>query len=167
MQMNTRILRLNKAGVPLQWLDREDAATLLVKGLVVWSLGDSSVTIRGGINCHGLRSILNIPTIIATTEMFTTTIITCPPCATAYCSDAIAIPACTAAISSIRNGLLGITSSLAQGGAVKAGPTWWQHVDAAISAKAIRHPKRPACRCWRSHLNPIRWSIWHWQTATY
>ncbi|AUM15023.1 restriction endonuclease [Ketobacter alkanivorans] len=64
--MNTRILRLNKAGVPLQWLDREDAATLLVKGLVVWSLGDTTVTIRGGINCHGLRSILNIPTIIAT-----------------------------------------------------------------------------------------------------
>lgn len=66
MQMNTRILRLNKAGVPLQWLNREDAATLLVKGLVVWSLGDSTLTIRGGINRQGLRSVLNIPTIIAT-----------------------------------------------------------------------------------------------------
>lgn len=66
MRMNTRILRLNKAGVPLQWLDREEAATLLVKGLVVWSLGDTTLTIHGGINRHGLRSILNIPTIIAT-----------------------------------------------------------------------------------------------------
>ena len=66
MQMNTRVLRLNKAGVPLQWLDREQAATLLVKGLVLWSLGDTTITIRGGYNRHGLRSILNIPTIIAT-----------------------------------------------------------------------------------------------------
>lgn len=67
MQSVTRILRLNKAGVPLQWLNREEAATLMVKGLVIWSLGDSNVTLRGGINCFGHRSELKIPTIIATT----------------------------------------------------------------------------------------------------
>ncbi|HVK98554.1 MAG TPA: HNH endonuclease [Dongiaceae bacterium] len=66
MLTHTRILRLNKAGLPLQWLSREEAATVLVKGLVVWSLGESAVTIRGGINRFGLRSILAIPTIIAT-----------------------------------------------------------------------------------------------------
>ena len=57
MLINTRILRLNKAGVPLQWLDREQAATLLVKGLVLWSLGDTTLTIRGGHNRQGLRSV--------------------------------------------------------------------------------------------------------------
>lgn len=66
MLAQTRILRLNKAGLPLQWLSREEAATLLVKGLVVWSLGDGTVTIRGGINRLGQRSELAIPTIIAT-----------------------------------------------------------------------------------------------------
>src|SRR5690606_11286532 len=63
---HTRILRLNKAGLPLQWLSREEAATLLVKGLVVWSLGENAVTIRGGTNRLGLRSELAIPAIIAT-----------------------------------------------------------------------------------------------------
>lgn len=64
--MQPRILRLNKAGLPLQWLTREEAATLLVKGLVLWSLGDSDIRIRGGINRHGIRSELILPPIIAT-----------------------------------------------------------------------------------------------------
>ena len=66
MLTHTRILRLNKAGVPLQWLSREEAATLVVKGQVLWSLGETHITIRGGVNCQGLRSTLDIPTIIAT-----------------------------------------------------------------------------------------------------
>ena len=37
--MNVKILRLNKAGVPVSWLTREEAATLLVKEQVMWSLG--------------------------------------------------------------------------------------------------------------------------------
>jgi hypothetical protein len=64
--MQPRILRLNKAGLPLQWLTREEAATLLVKGLVLWSLGDSDIRIRGGINRHGIRSELILPPIMAT-----------------------------------------------------------------------------------------------------
>ena len=66
MLMQTRILRLNKAGIPLQWLTREEAATLLVKGQVLWSLGDTAIKIRGGINRLGNRSELVIPPIIAT-----------------------------------------------------------------------------------------------------
>ena len=66
MLMQTRILRLNKAGIPLQWLTREEAATLLVKGQVLWSLGDTAIKIRGGINRLGNRSELVLPPIIAT-----------------------------------------------------------------------------------------------------
>ncbi|MBL4866295.1 MAG: HNH endonuclease [Pseudomonadales bacterium] len=62
----TRILRLNKAGMPLSWLTREEAATLVVKGQVVWSLGDQQLEIRGGFNCLGRQTILLLPTIIAT-----------------------------------------------------------------------------------------------------
>lgn len=64
--MQHRILRLNKAGLPLEWLTREEAATLLVKGLVLWSLGDADIRIRGGINRYGVRSELILPPIIAT-----------------------------------------------------------------------------------------------------
>ncbi len=60
-----RILRLNKSGYPHSWISREEAATLLVKDAVVWSLGDRASVIYGGINCAGLRSVLYLPSIIA------------------------------------------------------------------------------------------------------
>lgn len=63
---NTRILRLNKAGMPLSWLTREEAATLVVKGQVVWSLGDHTLEIRGGFNGLGVQTVLLLPTILAT-----------------------------------------------------------------------------------------------------
>ena len=48
--MNSKILRLNKAGIPISWLTREETATLLVKDLIIWSLGDMVMEIRGGFN---------------------------------------------------------------------------------------------------------------------
>lgn len=60
-----RILRLNPAGFPLSWLTREEAATLWVKGQVLWVLGESSFVIRGGINRLGERSELRLPPILA------------------------------------------------------------------------------------------------------
>ncbi|MCG8673418.1 MAG: HNH endonuclease [Pseudomonadales bacterium] len=63
---HTRILRLNKAGVPLTWLTREEAVTLMVKDQVVWSLGERTVRIRGGYSSLGTQTVIDIPTIIAT-----------------------------------------------------------------------------------------------------
>ncbi len=63
--MNAKILRLNKAGIPVSWLTREETATLLVKDLVIWSLGDTIMEIRGGYNRNGERSILKLPSIVA------------------------------------------------------------------------------------------------------
>lgn len=60
-----RILRLNPAGFPLSWLTREEAATLWVKGQVLWVLGESSFVIRGGINRLGAQFILHLPPILA------------------------------------------------------------------------------------------------------
>lgn len=63
--MDAKILRLNKAGAPVCWLTREETATLIVKGQVIWSLGDSLLEIRGGINRLGQQSVLQLPTIVA------------------------------------------------------------------------------------------------------
>ena len=63
--MNAKILRLNKAGIPVSWLTREETATLLVKDQVIWSLGDTVMEIRGGYNRHGVRSVLRLPSIVA------------------------------------------------------------------------------------------------------
>lgn len=66
MEAHSRILRLNKAGVPLTWLSREEAVTLMVKGQVVWSMGEKTIPIRGGFSATGLQTVIDIPTIIAT-----------------------------------------------------------------------------------------------------
>lgn len=63
--MNAKILRLNKAGVPISWLTREQTATLLVKDLVIWSLGDTVIEMHGGYNRWGEQSILRLPSIVA------------------------------------------------------------------------------------------------------
>ncbi|HCJ64991.1 MAG TPA: HNH endonuclease, partial [Alcanivorax sp.] len=38
--MSERILRLDKAGTPVEWLDWQAAAVLYARGLVTWTLGD-------------------------------------------------------------------------------------------------------------------------------
>ena len=66
--MNAKILRLNKAGIPVSWLTREETATLLVKDLVIWSMGDTVMEIRGGYNREGVQSVLKLPSIVAAIE---------------------------------------------------------------------------------------------------
>lgn len=63
--MNAKILRLNKAGIPVSWLTREETATLLVKEQVIWSMGNTVMEIRGGYNRSGTQSVLKLPSIVA------------------------------------------------------------------------------------------------------
>ena len=63
--MNAKILRLNKAGTPIDWITREEAATLVVKEQMVWALGEHAFEIRGGINRLGQQSVLSLPSILA------------------------------------------------------------------------------------------------------
>ncbi len=61
-----RILRLNKAGQPVEWLAWEDAVCLYARELVLWTLGDAVLAIRGGHSrFDGSRSQLDIHSIIA------------------------------------------------------------------------------------------------------
>lgn len=66
MEQQTRILRLNKSGIPLNWLTREEAVTLLVKEQVVWSIGDDALLMHGGFSATGEQTVISIPSIIAT-----------------------------------------------------------------------------------------------------
>lgn len=63
--MNSKILRLNKAGNPVAWLNWQESATLLVRDQVIWSLGEIVYKVRGGINKQGVQSVLELPSIIA------------------------------------------------------------------------------------------------------
>ena len=64
--MNAQILKLDKAGNPSKWIDRQAAATFMAKGLVLWSMGEDAALLRGGIQrVSGSRSIMNIPPVIA------------------------------------------------------------------------------------------------------
>ncbi|AMX03291.1 HNH endonuclease [Microbulbifer thermotolerans] len=63
--MQARILRLNLAGQPLEWLSWQEAACLYVRELVTWSLGGVVQRVHGGINRDGERSCLDLAAIIA------------------------------------------------------------------------------------------------------
>ncbi len=63
--MNAKVLRLNKAGTPIAWLNWQETATLVAKNQVIWSLGEVLTTVYGGVNKQGQRSKLELPSIVA------------------------------------------------------------------------------------------------------
>lgn len=64
--MAERILRLDIAGTPVEWLDWQGAACLYARGLVTWTLGDVIYRIRGGLSrLTGQRSEMHLHSIIA------------------------------------------------------------------------------------------------------
>jgi 5-methylcytosine-specific restriction endonuclease McrA len=61
-----RILRLNIAGQPIEWLNWEQAVCMYARDLVVWTLGDTVREIYGGTQrLTGERSMVDLPSIIA------------------------------------------------------------------------------------------------------
>jgi len=64
--MAERILRLDIAGAPVEWLDWQGAAGLYARGLVTWTLGDVIYRLRGGISrLTGERSQIQLHSIVA------------------------------------------------------------------------------------------------------
>lgn len=65
--MQAQILRLNKAGQATDWIGLETAACLYARDQVVWTYGDASVTLHGGLSrITGEQSVLDIAPVIAT-----------------------------------------------------------------------------------------------------
>ncbi len=61
-----QILRLNKAGQPIDWLHWQDAVCLHSRDLILWTLGDIIYRIHGGHSrIHGGRTVVELPSIIA------------------------------------------------------------------------------------------------------
>ncbi|MEG3768359.1 HNH endonuclease [Alteromonas sp. 14N.309.X.WAT.G.H12] len=59
------VLRLNKAGMPQEWILPEEAAKLYCQEKVLFELGEKSFTLRGGWNHRGIQSRLTLSSIIA------------------------------------------------------------------------------------------------------
>ena len=64
--MDARILRLNLAGQPLEWLHWREVVSLYARDLVVWSLGGEVRRVCGGRSRFtGLNTRLSLPAIVA------------------------------------------------------------------------------------------------------
>ncbi|GAB1258466.1 HNH endonuclease [Aurantivibrio plasticivorans] len=64
--MDVRILRLNIAGQPVEWLHWKEAVNLHARDMVVWSLGGIAREVHGGYcRLTGLQSSIKLPAIIA------------------------------------------------------------------------------------------------------
>ncbi|MGI0118874.1 HNH endonuclease [Zooshikella sp. RANM57] len=60
-----KILKLDKSGKPVRWLTTEEAVILHVKQQILWSIGEKTFVMRGGISRTGQRSIIYLPSIMA------------------------------------------------------------------------------------------------------
>lgn len=64
--MSTKILRLNLAGQPIEWINWQNAVCLYARDLVAWTLGDVVQKVRGGHSrISGRRSVIELPSIMA------------------------------------------------------------------------------------------------------
>lgn len=64
--MEPRVLRLNIAGQPIEWLTWREGVCLYSRGLVSWTLGGVVRLVRGGRSRFtGQRTIIELPAIIA------------------------------------------------------------------------------------------------------
>lgn len=64
--MSARILRVDRAGQPVEWLDWEEAVCLYARAQVAWTLGDVVYRIHGGTSrLTGRQSLVEVHSIIA------------------------------------------------------------------------------------------------------
>ena len=59
------VLALDSSGLPRAWVNFDDAITYHAKDQVVWSLGETVATYRGGYRNDGTQSMLETKSIIA------------------------------------------------------------------------------------------------------
>ena len=61
----SHILALDAAGIPRKWINYENAVSYFAKNMVVWTLGETVATFRGGMQNDGTMSVIETPSIIA------------------------------------------------------------------------------------------------------
>lgn len=65
MITRVQILGLDVAGNPAQWLTTQQAITAAATGGIAWQWGDEAMVFRGGWNCTGIRSTIELRPIVA------------------------------------------------------------------------------------------------------
>jgi 5-methylcytosine-specific restriction endonuclease McrA len=64
--MNVRILRINTAGAPIEWLSWQDAVCLYARELVSWTYGEEVMAVRGGHSrLTGKQTVVQLNSILA------------------------------------------------------------------------------------------------------
>ena len=64
--MNVRILRINTAGMPVDWLSWQEAVCLHARELVSWTYGEEVMEVRGGYSrLTGEQTVLKLNCILA------------------------------------------------------------------------------------------------------
>ncbi|WNO11744.1 HNH endonuclease [Teredinibacter sp. KSP-S5-2] len=64
--MEARILRLNMAGQPIEWINWKEATCLFARDLVAWTMGGVVKKAHGGFSrITGQRTIIELPAIMA------------------------------------------------------------------------------------------------------
>lgn len=64
--MSALILRVNKSGQPMNWIDWQDAVLLYAREQVIWWLGEDPLRIYGGFNrVSNQRSYIDVHPIVA------------------------------------------------------------------------------------------------------
>ena len=64
--MSVRILRINTAGSPIEWLSWQDAVCLHARELVSWTYGDIVMAVHGGHSkLNGEQTVVELNSIIA------------------------------------------------------------------------------------------------------
>ncbi len=66
LQRVPKILRIDLSGQPLEWVSWQDAVCLYARELVVWTVGEPLLRVRGGLSrCDGSPSSMDIHSIVA------------------------------------------------------------------------------------------------------
>lgn len=64
--MSVRILRVNTAGHPIEWLSWQEAVCLHARKLISWSYGEEVMAVHGGLSrASGERTVVRLNSIIA------------------------------------------------------------------------------------------------------
>ena len=64
--MSVRILRINTAGLPIEWLSWQDAVCLHARELVSWTYGEEVMDVRGGFSrLTGEQTVVTLNSIMA------------------------------------------------------------------------------------------------------
>ena len=63
--LSTKILRINTAGIPMEWIGWQEAVVLHARDLVSWSYGESVKDVFGGYSKTGKRSVISLNSVLA------------------------------------------------------------------------------------------------------